>query len=193
MPFPLGKRTSSIQTQSASRLGRGGGGLNRTISLPADDDPLPIAAGRRSNGGAQFNLDDSELPFPATSGQKLKFKHGQRLKVSWGRVSRKLAAGKFMFCFFPAVVFSDHHAGVYVQPSELIVYATQAPHPAHPSQAHTTTIAQTVLLLDCPISPAITSVARNVAIVEPRVMAVTLVVLKVVMILMENAQKMMMR
>lgn len=107
MPFPLGKRTSSIQTQSGARVGTR---LGRTISLPADDDDLAGSArqhqaskARAANLAAAMQQDPTvgnngstsgELPFPATTGQKLKFKDKQRMKVSWGRVSRRLTAGE---------------------------------------------------------------------------------------------------
>lgn len=115
MPFQLGKRTNSIQSRN------GDAALHRTISLPADDDALPAPtlsphqrygrqSGETSNrkiasqegGSAGPSSQDNRvaiadgLPLPAIapSNQKLKFKSGQRLKVSFSRVTRKLAAGK---------------------------------------------------------------------------------------------------
>lgn len=94
MPFPLGRRTSSIQTQADTR-GSTAARIGRTISLPADDDDMPGSARQHEAFRARAaNMDDSELPLPATAGQKLKFaSNKQRMRVSWGRVSRRLAAG----------------------------------------------------------------------------------------------------
>lgn len=103
MPFPLGKRTSSIQTQAETSRGNAFK-LGRTVSLPADDDDVPGSARQHQAARARAaNMEESELPLPATAGQKLKFaSNKQRMRVSWGRVSRRLAAGESIY--LPSVV-----------------------------------------------------------------------------------------